>query len=259
MPFVVLYLIIGIVFAVIGSSMARSRQRDAALWAVICFLFPLIGVLALALAGPASGASAGNTISNELVKKWSVLVELDPDIRAAAERVRTRGAPYEALLAQKYMAIGDKAYLKAAEEAVLRQAEQDEQNPAPLVTERKPLPFPLARKLGLVSLILAVISGFWGGIGVWLFGTLAYSAFLGSKSLDARGLLQISISAFIFGFVLPFVIVLVANDILGIHFVGGPSRFGTLHAYSIPILGIGCPAIAFLAGQVAKRLAVRTS
>ncbi|WP_164821930.1 PLDc N-terminal domain-containing protein [Sinorhizobium medicae] len=47
MAFVIIYLILAVVFAVIGSEMAKSRNRDAAAWALICALLPLLGIVAL--------------------------------------------------------------------------------------------------------------------------------------------------------------------------------------------------------------------
>lgn len=209
MPILIVYIVVGVIFAVIGAKMARSRQRDPAIWAVICFLFPLIGVLALALAGSASGASVGGDMSADLGKKWSVLVELDPEIRAAAERVRAKGMRYEALLAQKYMAINDKAYLKAAEDAVHKQAEEDEVNSrAGLQAHQSALErhnqakarYRVALQIGLFTIVtglpayfaLDVMGPRFNAIWyLWLVLLGAYSAFVGFRGINLADLIQV--------------------------------------------------------------------
>ncbi len=128
MIFVVIWIVFGIVFAVIGSNMARARGRDPAIWAVICFVSCLIGVIILAMSGPASSPTLAQPSQNlESLKKWEVLVELDPEIRAAAATARALGPRYEQILAQKYLALSDKTYLAAALEAVSKQADADSQ------------------------------------------------------------------------------------------------------------------------------------
>ncbi|MGZ8706049.1 MAG: DUF2510 domain-containing protein [Gaiellaceae bacterium] len=48
--FVVL-LLIGLIWAAIGARMANSRGRNPTVWGIVCFLFALFGVIALAVAG----------------------------------------------------------------------------------------------------------------------------------------------------------------------------------------------------------------
>jgi hypothetical protein len=111
--------------------MARARNRDSAIWAIICFLFPLLGIVVLALSGQSEGSVrdlSGSVLNNEAKNKWKTLQEVDPDIRDAADRVRQLGVKYEMLLAQKYMSLNEKTYLAAAEAAVLKQADIDSQN-----------------------------------------------------------------------------------------------------------------------------------
>ena len=123
MFFLVAYLLVGIIFALVGAKMARTRQRDPAIWAIVCFLFPLIGILALLVAGGTSDATAGLSVDQR--HKWKALCELDPDIREVAERAREHGKKYEDLLAVKYLALNEKTYLRAAEDAVAKQIDAD--------------------------------------------------------------------------------------------------------------------------------------
>ncbi len=42
-------LVIGIIAAVLGYRLAKRRNREAWLWAVLCFLFPLLVIVILCL------------------------------------------------------------------------------------------------------------------------------------------------------------------------------------------------------------------
>lgn len=188
--------------------MARSRDRDPAIWAVICFLFPLIGVLALAISGGAPRSSANRGVAGEEGKKWQVLQELDPDIRAAADRIREADPSYEGLLAQKYMALNDKNYLKAAEEAVMQQIDLDRSTRAETFAQyeksnkeaaERLRKYPMADKIGIFAvlsgLVLLVVSLSFGRpvlIPIWLLAVVAYAGFLGSKGVDRSKLLQMA-------------------------------------------------------------------
>lgn len=106
--------------------MARRRNRDPFLWGVLCFIFGLIGILALAVVGDARGAagrghSGRNSHETDWVR-WQALIDVDPDIRAAASRVRAFGQHYEEQLAEKYLALNDKAYLPALVSKTLERA-----------------------------------------------------------------------------------------------------------------------------------------
>lgn len=148
----IIYFIIGVLFAFIGASMARSRGRDTAIWAFICFLFPLIGVLVLAIAGdartirdyssiPSSLQPVQNpfplpTTVNNLVKnaasydekKWETLVEYDADISAAFNRISPYGKNYVDQLARDFMAIGDKSYLTSIADKIEAKAKADKEH-----------------------------------------------------------------------------------------------------------------------------------
>ena len=56
-------------------------------------------------------------------RKWQALVEFDPEIAAQAKRVAAFGQPYVDELAQKYLAIGDKAYLTQMADTIVARAE----------------------------------------------------------------------------------------------------------------------------------------
>lgn len=130
-------LLIAIVFGLIGSSMAKKRGRDAVGWFVICFLFPIIGLIILAAVGdakkeqtvPDSGSPNTRAITVDQSAKWRSLVELDADVAAAAEKAREYGPEYEKLLAEKFLPLSDKTYLQAALNKVIEAARLDELSP----------------------------------------------------------------------------------------------------------------------------------
>jgi hypothetical protein len=118
MILVVFYLAIGVVFALIGSNMAKARNRDAVMWAIVCFLTGFIGVILLAFVGDAPmnpGAPTGGdaTAHHSRSQKWSTLKAVDPDIASAAVEANRMGPDYEELLAKQYLSLGDKSYLNA--------------------------------------------------------------------------------------------------------------------------------------------------
>ncbi|WP_416796230.1 hypothetical protein [Ciceribacter azotifigens] len=114
----VIYLIIALVFGLIGSSMATSRNRSSGLWFVLCAVFGLFGIIALLLIGknPGGGTSEASGVllpptANFDRTKWQVLSEVDPDIQAAIAKVAPFGDRWVSQLAEKYLAVGDKQYL----------------------------------------------------------------------------------------------------------------------------------------------------
>ena len=125
MPFFVIYLAIAALLAWLGAKMASTRGRDPVVWAILCFLFGLLGILILALMGDASGTKTNARLSTEQKRKWTALVDLDPEIRAVAARARAHGEKYEVMLAERYLALGDKSYLQAAEDFVAKQIDAD--------------------------------------------------------------------------------------------------------------------------------------
>jgi hypothetical protein len=131
MLFFFLYLALALVLAWVGSKMATARGRDPVIWAIMCFLFGLLGILVLAIVGEASGLKANPRLPMDQKRKWLALVDLDPEIRDVAARARAHGEKYELMLAERYLALGDKSYLKAAEDFVAKQIEADAIKPAP--------------------------------------------------------------------------------------------------------------------------------
>ena len=119
-------LLVMIVFAVIGAVYAKSKGRDPLGWALICGVTGIIGIIILAFMsnGNQSQASQGLLVSSARYddKKWSVLADVDPDIRAAIAKVEPYGAKWIAVLAEKYLAVADKTYLDAIVESVIAEA-----------------------------------------------------------------------------------------------------------------------------------------
>lgn len=119
---IVIYFIVGIIFGVMGAGMARRRNRDAAIWGIVCFLFPLIGIFVLAIAGQAAVSTQAIRASDGVnMRQWQALVELDPEIADAAMKARAAGPHVERMLAEKYLALNDKQYLGAALTKALEQ------------------------------------------------------------------------------------------------------------------------------------------
>lgn len=58
-------------------------------------------------------------------KKWNTLKEIDPDIRAAANRLNEYGNNWEDELADRYLSLNDKKYLDDILSAVIQIAESD--------------------------------------------------------------------------------------------------------------------------------------
>lgn len=52
MEFIVLSFILSFLWAFVGKEMAKSRGRGEGSWWVLCFIFGLFGIAALAMIGP---------------------------------------------------------------------------------------------------------------------------------------------------------------------------------------------------------------
>jgi hypothetical protein len=139
-------------FGVVGYLVAKSKGRQPMLWAVICALFPLIGLIILAflrpeltttsespsydlIAYPAASTQTATPIAalpkregKERAydgKKWAALVEIDQDIAEAAAKVRAVGDRYVDQLAETYLTLNDKSYLSSVVDKVLERARDD--------------------------------------------------------------------------------------------------------------------------------------
>lgn len=115
-----IWIIVGSICGFLGGSIASSKGRSFAGWFAICFLTGLIGLLIVALISTENKPAAApllteNTNSgNTDIKRWTTLVELDPEIAEAAATARQHGGKTEAFLAEKYLTLNDKQYLNAA-------------------------------------------------------------------------------------------------------------------------------------------------
>jgi hypothetical protein len=131
---IVVYLVLGIVLGIIGSTIAKSNGRDPAVWFVICAFVPLIGIVALLIAGESKPHATAPVLNFKPIepearnvqarmeapqsekydrKRWSVLKEVDPEIAAASKEVVALASHYDDVLAEKYLVLGDKTYLSA--------------------------------------------------------------------------------------------------------------------------------------------------
>lgn len=144
MALLIIYAILAVIFAVIGAEMAKSRNRDAAAWALICALVPLIGIIALAVAGKAQAAPDYSPPLRQLPsqpkpanairvanakaydeKRWRALLDVDDDLSEAAKQIEAHGRAYVDEFAEKYLALGENIYLEALKSKILCRAEQD--------------------------------------------------------------------------------------------------------------------------------------
>jgi len=127
MVMLVVYVLIMVVFGVIGATLAESRNREPVVWGIICALFPLLGILILlALGSQSTLLNHSSTINASTAQhdahKWETLKQVDPEIAAAAAKANAVDAEAEKLLAKKYLTLNDKSYLdtmvkKAIEES----------------------------------------------------------------------------------------------------------------------------------------------
>jgi hypothetical protein len=153
MAFFLIYVLLTIIFTIIGVNMARSRNRDTAVWGLICALTGFVGVIVLAIAGSAPVQSASydprrtddrtptlpsppRAIAPPVAKKsydeakWAALLEVDSDISAAAEKLKHFDPKYQDELAEKFFVLGDKAYLGTLVEKITARAELELQQEA---------------------------------------------------------------------------------------------------------------------------------
>lgn len=157
MGFLIVGIILMVIFAFVGSSMATTRNRDPMLWAILCALTGIVGVLILAAIGEERrySASAGDPISSPPkmmphirqvsaplqqparydVEKWRALVEIDPEIAAAFHEVAPYGAQYVDELAIKYLVLSDKNYLRPIVNKVLEMAQAEATRRAELAAQ----------------------------------------------------------------------------------------------------------------------------
>jgi hypothetical protein len=140
-------------FGLVGYFVAKSKGKQPILWAVICALFPLIGLIILAFLRPEI-STAQSSPSYDLMafdraaplqktpapaltlpadgkeavydtKKWGALVQIDKDIAEAVSKVRAVGDRYVDQLAAAYLTLNDKSYLAAIVDKVLEKARDD--------------------------------------------------------------------------------------------------------------------------------------
>ncbi|WP_150128961.1 hypothetical protein [Rhizobium phaseoli] len=121
-----IFIVVGLVFGLVGSAMAKSKNKEPVLWFFICAFTGLIGIIILAVlkaeqTGPVVAITQDGQTTNRVIsmkpedwRKWQALVDLDPEIAAAASTARDRSPECEVILAEKYMTLNDKNYLSAA-------------------------------------------------------------------------------------------------------------------------------------------------
>lgn len=120
---IVIWLLVAGAAAWVGATVASRNNRNAAAWGIICFLFPLIGLIIVFAIGEAPKPPELAQPRPEYDwKKWQALVEYDPDIKAAAQSLEPHGQKYVDQLAEKYLALNDKAFLPQIREKLLAAA-----------------------------------------------------------------------------------------------------------------------------------------
>lgn len=134
MEFVIVFLLADLVLGLVGGVVAAVKKRSFFLWFLICFFTQGTALFVLIFLSSTDARHAELMKSlNDLaaasggvdLAKWASLVELDPEIAAAAAKVRAHGEKYERMLAEKYLPLNDRAYLQAAVDKVIATVERD--------------------------------------------------------------------------------------------------------------------------------------
>jgi len=155
-------LLLSAVFAaIIGAYIANQNNRNPWLWGVVCFLLPGIGIILLMVLGKAPEPAPLPRSAWEIALDkppepiavrpeqtwWKHLKEIDTDIRAAASEVSQLSADYEDVLADQFVAPGDKKdylrslveALKAQHAALIEQQAADEGEAVPSLQAKRKL------------------------------------------------------------------------------------------------------------------------
>lgn len=127
--FLVVYFSVSLLCAFIGMEMARSRNKDPAMWGLICFLFGLIGIIILAMSGgsvpqtqqsytalpdqPPKDTPVAPSASAADTAAWKALTEFDEEVKRAVQNISGFGRSAEERLATAYLAVKDKNLLPA--------------------------------------------------------------------------------------------------------------------------------------------------
>lgn len=146
MPIFLLF--IALVLGYLGSQMAKKRGRDPVGWFILCFFFPLIGLVILAAVGdalkpqerpqyrerddgprylPEASAPAQKPAFDKA--KWDALAEFDPDVRAAVEKLGPYGSAAVKRFSVAYMALQDKAMIGSIVERIIEQSGRPASSP----------------------------------------------------------------------------------------------------------------------------------
>jgi hypothetical protein len=116
------WVVFGGIIAALAWNLAAKKHKDSLLWAVICFIIP-IAIIFLLASGSNDEVEAASSVRD--LRRWNALIEVDPDIAAAAEKARSLDPDCERLLAEKYMVLNDKQYLEPLLTKVITQFEAD--------------------------------------------------------------------------------------------------------------------------------------
>lgn len=100
-------IVVWILCGALGSGIARAKGLGPVKWGLICLLFGVFGVFALVLQTSRHAA----TLAQPDRRRWEALVQIDPEITAAAAEAMALGRHQTELLAQLYLAVDDKSYL----------------------------------------------------------------------------------------------------------------------------------------------------
>lgn len=112
MEILIPYIVLGTILSIVIGNVANSKGKDFWGYFLLSLFFsPLIGILIL-IASASNGGSKTTIDKPGLPEKWSILKDIDPEIRSASERARNLSYQHELVLAEKYLTLDDKKYLE---------------------------------------------------------------------------------------------------------------------------------------------------
>jgi hypothetical protein len=86
-----IFIIIPIVFGLIGAAVASGKGRSPIAWFVICAVLPLVGLIILAYQSSENGTPPAPFVRSDFDERWENMAKFDPEVRAAIGRLQPLG------------------------------------------------------------------------------------------------------------------------------------------------------------------------